>query len=446
MRHTLYFALVLLLAGCLENATSVSADGSDAATTTDASGLELPNSLVYAIGPAAEQPRALAGDRLVYVRGDDNGDWDSPETGALMSTRGTSETIVELAIHGCLPRGLASIGPSVVFVATGQCGLGNNWNPIASDVHLQVTDGQTIPPTVLSEPSEGNGAAPARAVVAQGIYCETGAVQGLWCTDGTPDGTHQVLEEAFVRHVTAVGDRFVAFTETTVAGSGPSWPWAMWVTDGTVDGTRIVTDLQEPVAASASGPDAVCVNTRAGLYVSDLTDEGTQLLPDIEVVGMLPAGERVLLNTVYNAPGGPLTVQVQAFDEAGVTTLLVDGGEAMSALALGATSLFTVENRLYATDGSAAGTQLLVDMEAQEREFDGGFGVAGERVLFGVRRTPLYIPYPEERWEIWSTEGTPETTRVVTEGYKFHRPVQLGDLMTFDSDKQLHALRLDLLP
>jgi ELWxxDGT repeat protein len=121
---------------------------------------------------------------------------------------------------------------------------------------------------------------------------EAGDTRGLWVTDGTAGGTTVVLDglpfHAGPNELVTVGDIAYFIVRT----SGDDYHYAMWRTDGTPDGTKLLKDFPQwkgnPPGIEALN-DLVFLNADDGshgneLWVSDGTDQGTQMVADINPV------------------------------------------------------------------------------------------------------------------------------------------------------------------
>src|SRR6185295_4814851 len=202
----------------------------------------------------------------------------------------------------------------------------------------------------------------------------------LWTSDGTPEGTVRLSDfpnpEPFPdsgsqkrQGLRALGGR-VAFSAADELGR-----FEPWVSDGTIGGTRHLADVYPALVAPffelssevvelggrfffVSGEESE-VGTEPALWVSDLTPAGTRKVGPLadragrpaSEVALLPLGARVLL--FYSSP-----------EESGFLSTdgasLVPGGRAglgSTPVAWGARLAFRGEDsRLYATDGTEAGT------------------------------------------------------------------------------------------
>ena len=183
----------------------------------------------------------------------------------------------------------------------------------------------------------------------------------LWFSDGTSAGTRKVLERVFVGDIHGplpCGRRAYFQHHSDATG------YELWSTDGTVLGTAIVKDIHPGVTgaeANSSSPQGfVCVDDRVlffagsatgwGLWRSDGTAAGTVEV-DADAGGALtPFGRGVFYGKNYElwvsdgTPGGTRSVTALASLSSG---LVVAGYHAW---------FTTYDNKLWRTDGTAAGT------------------------------------------------------------------------------------------
>ncbi len=222
-----------------------------------------------------------------------------------------------------------------------------------------------------------------------------GATSGLWTTDGTPAGTVQIAAIApgfgAPRNLAAAGATVFFTVDDEVHGN------ELWASDGTEAGTRLVRDVW-PGPTGASPFDLAVLDGRVffhaedsvhgrELWVSDGTAAGTVLVEDIH-----PAGDGLpLFGGLHNprAVGGRLLF----FADDGVHG-----------------------NEPWTTDGTAAGTALLADLRpgaAGSYLFALTFNPDRPRVVAGR----LYFrAFGEEgNLEVWTSDGTAAGTSQLAE-------------------------------
>jgi ELWxxDGT repeat protein len=246
----------------------------------------------------------------------------------------------------------------------------------------------------------------------------------LWRTDGTSGGTMLVTDlfpgpsNGVPGNLTVAGGKlyFHGFTEPT--GS------KVFDSDGTARGTRLLADTFPGAPDGPDGPPLPAGFTTFGanvlfaatdaklgyeLWITDGTPAGTMLLKDIHPgeqwsvpVGITPLGTRALL----------------AADDSFVTN--PDG-------------TVTYDRELFVTDGSAAGTRRLVDINPGPLpSIPVDLTLFGDRVLFraddGVHGA-----------ELWTSNGTAEGTRMLVDinqrgSSSPSRPTVAGRRMFFSAD------------
>ncbi|HEX3525478.1 MAG TPA: hypothetical protein VH988_00295 [Thermoanaerobaculia bacterium] len=250
----------------------------------------------------------------------------------------------------------------------------------------------------------------------------------LWSTDGTPGGTGRLSDlcpgacSGEPRAMTA-GSFFLASAGTLFTAATPAGERALWFTDGTAEGTRKLTPPGATVTSTA--PLAVS-DAEFGdeLWTTDGTPEGTRLWYDLG--REIDSGSHPAFLGTASSPGGDRVV-FSAFTPArGI--------------------------RLYASDGTAAGTlPLALPTPAPDLGVLAQSTTAAGRTLFSawvrgtekaalwgadttgaVRLTPPGVtvqggPFPvgehavffaadaEHGSEPWVSDGTPESTHLLAD-------------------------------
>jgi ELWxxDGT repeat protein len=262
---------------------------------------------------------------------------------------------------------------------------------------------------------------------------------GLWRTDGTPEGTQVLFPSSPDGHpfqLVRFGDEAAVSISTR---SGNTYRVDIWLTDGTPEGTRKYLEL--PAETDTGGLTfaggrfwffdlVVLPNNEIVLrpWVSDGTPAGTYSLG--EKYGLMPlpqysiveAGGRVyFLFALFGETGGPLTIWGSDGTPAGtgpVVTAESGAGAPETLTAIGDRLYFTAPRsdgtaasagRLlpWVSDGTDGGTELLADV------------TVGEATFAPVDRSP-FVELDGRVWfaaadkahgdELWSTDGTPEGT------------------------------------
>jgi ELWxxDGT repeat protein len=250
-------------------------------------------------------------------------------------------------------------------------------------------------------------AAGARVVLAT----SGGASPGLWGTDGTAEGTVRLEVPGSVGDLGASGSRvFVA------ASSG------LWLTDGTADGTALLDaglSFAGRVGFKADGAGGVLFVSLGDREVwrSDGTPGGTRQVTETpsgtlaapEVLGdRVAAAARDLAGVVrlWVSSGGQLAQPIVSGCPAGCPTL----EPPFTLVRAGSRLVFVGRDQesgpeLWATDGTAAGTQLLEDICPGPC----AAGIAGLSSHLG-RAFFAAAGAPGEGTELWASDGTVEGT------------------------------------
>jgi ELWxxDGT repeat protein len=311
-------------------------------------------------------------------------------------------------------------------------------------------------------------------------FSAAGGTQGreLWTSDGTAAGTRMVAQinpsagGSFPDRLTAFGGK-VLFT----ADDG-SHGRELWTSDGTTSGTHMVADL-DPGAASSAPIDLTVVGPRVyfaaadgsgasasgmALWVSDGMAGGTTKLIAInptdrggsfddapnqaaaEASAFAAVGSTLFLANDDGVHG----VELWASDGTAAGTRLVrdiNQGSAGSfprgLISFGGVAFFGAEdgrggNQLWSSDGTASGTNSVASFAPAENEDAVAFGLdralsdapLGGAILFSARD-------PEHGAELWRTDGAAAGSRLVKDlvpGPSSSSPAQLtaaGSLVFF---------------
>ena len=230
----------------------------------------------------------------------------------------------------------------------------------------------------------------------------------LWVTDGTTDGTQLLLD---IRPGSSnYGYNYSSYPDNLTDFNGKLYFTAndgengneLWVTDGTTDGTQLVSDINPNFRSFAYSSDSRNLTEFNGklyfsandgengreLWVSDGTAEGSQLLVDIR-------------------PGTS------------------DYGYNYSSYAYGFTEFndklyFSANdgengNELWVTDGTAEGTQLLLDIRPGGNNY--GYSYGSYPNGFTEFNDKLYFSANdgETGRELWVSDGTAEGTQLLVD-------------------------------
>lgn len=323
--------------------------------------------------------------------------WISDGTGA-----GTTLDDVDL-------QGLANATPSVrlgdqqFYVALSSAG----------ELQLNVTDGTPggtrpiVGPTGVSGMTVFGG-----RVWFVGFDAGQGGDQ-LWTTDGTAAGTHVVSVPGLLVHggagpIAAAGRSLYFVGEVAATGT------ELWKTDGTAAGTTIVKDINPRAGLPSNPASLMAMGSRlmfsaddgvhgTELWVSDGTAAGTTMVQDSVAgrVGVSPTGMVAVGCEVYYAADVPVS----------------PGGD----------------QELWVSDGTAAGTGLVKDINSGGASAPSGFVVAGGKVYFSANGDGTGM-------QVWTTDGTAAGTRVVDGSiHDVMGLTALGSHLLFSSGTRLYG-------
>jgi ELWxxDGT repeat protein len=268
----------------------------------------------------------------------------------------------------------------------------------------------------------------------------------LWISDGTAEGTQLLLDvnpstnsngnpsSSYARNFTEL-DGQLLFT----ANDGQTGE-ELWISDGTAEGTQLLLDIN-PRTDSYDNPYSSYARnftefdgqlfftaddgeTGRELWVSDGTTEGTQLLLDI--------------NSRTDPYGNTYSSNAFDFTEfAGQLFFNADDGE--------------TGNELWVTDGTAAGTQLLVDINPGT-DSDGNPSGSSVSDLTEVGGQLFFVANDGETGnELWISDGTAEGTQLLKDitpvdgGYDNYAPSNFtaaGDLLFFTANDGFNGQEL----
>ncbi|WP_225007977.1 MULTISPECIES: ELWxxDGT repeat protein [Novosphingobium] len=209
---------------------------------------------------------------------------------------------------------------------------------------LWATDGTASGTVLLADIATGtNGSNPANMFTfAKGkalFAASNGTSYGqLWVTNGTVEGTKLVKD--FEVGVNGAPENFFLLPNGKVLFSGQTTNQGreLWITDGTAAGTKLVKDIASGSASSAPGNFALLAGNRVvfsadgELWTSDGTEAGTRL-----VVDLTPGFNNSTYPAQFTSLGNGKATFVRQVDG-------TNGAE------------------LWVTDGTAAGTKLLNDI------------------------------------------------------------------------------------
>jgi ELWxxDGT repeat protein len=293
----------------------------------------------------------------------------------------------------------------------------------------------------------------------------------LWRTDGTAEGTRLIVDllpgalNGVPGSLTVAGDNlfFHGFTEPT--GS------KVFISDGTAEGTRLLVDTFPGAPSGPFGPPLPSQFTALGdkvlfaatdsklgyeLWTTDGTPAGTGLVKDIHPgeqwsipVGLLPFANRAFFaadDSFIPNPDGTATFNRELFvtdgTAAGTVRLLdINPGPQPSIpilfTPLANQFLFRADDgthgtELWTSDGTAPGTRMLTDINVRGASNPMNLTVIGDRVFFGADNGVTGS-------EPWVTDGTDTGTHLVRDinGTGDSHPMHftpLGDQIIFAAD------------
>ena len=222
------------------------------------------------------------------------------------------------------------------------------------------------------------------------IFCAHDNVSGdeLWITDGTANGTKMVKDirpgtsDSAIWGISSLGNQVVFRADDGTHGA------ELWGSDGTTQGTRLLADIEPGAASSLPGYfqslggrccfRATTSSQGSELWVTNGTSAGTKIVRDFRpgTASGLGVGDAMRFSATV---GGRLFFQA-------------DDGTGYS---------------LWSTDGSSAGTRLVVDVDPSSNlvRINNLFKAHG-LVYFAGRRNP-------ENREPWVSDGTAQGTRLL---------------------------------
>jgi len=231
----------------------------------------------------------------------------------------------------------------------------------------------------------------------------------LYVSDGTSEGTELLVDiypgENNYGVNSSSPSNFVEFNDKLYfsANNGENGN-ELYVTDGTAEGTQLVSDLRpgEDNYGNVNGAypsDLVEFNDKLyftanngengnELYVSDGTGSGTKLLVDLRT------GEDIFGNTYGSYPGNFLEFNGKLYFSANNGE---NGGE------------------LYVTDGTAGGTELLVDIYPGENNYGNINGSDPSNLVEFNDKIYFSASNEENGVELFVSDGTAEGTQVVAD-------------------------------
>jgi ELWxxDGT repeat protein len=263
----------------------------------------------------------------------------------------------------------------------------------------------------------------------------------LWSTDGSPEGTRHV-GQSVPGIDTLSPTSFIPYKDRLYFEATAGIP-GLWRTDGTASGTTLVTPMLDVGGGGAAANNTLWLpalasteGERTQLWKSDGTPEGTTrvatLSPTAELgtasFQPLNATTTLFLTTPPPSTTPPTAAHVGVWRTDGTTegTVRLAAFAHKTALAVfGGAGYFLKPSpedyQLWRTDGSLAGTQLVLDLPTGQNftpitETLSDFNVTPQALFF---RTWYSIGARGHFQKLWRTDGTPEGTRPVLDAPGF---------------------------
>ena len=312
-------------------------------------------------------------------------------------------------IYGGSPNELIVAGDKLFFVASnGESGR-----------ELFISDGTAAGTKLLADintqirnyPSydgSGYGSDPSNFIAFQDriYFTADNRVNGneLWTSDGTPEGTQLVADinsssdGSFASNLTEFNDKLYFTANNGESGN------ELWTSDGTAEGTELILDINPGLNdyGSPNGSYADSLTEFGGrlyftaddgksgreLFVSDGTAGGTSLLVD--------------LNPGLNNYGSPNSSSPYNFIEFN-NKLYFSANNTESG------------NELWVTDGTAEGTQLVVDIRPGSSSYGFAYGSYPSNFIEFDNNLYFSANDGENGNELWLTDGTVEGTQLVAD-------------------------------
>lgn len=305
-------------------------------------------------------------------------------------------------------------------------------------VELWVTDGTAAGTGLLKDIYAGTGSSYASGFFALGngsvLFSASDGTSGseLWVTDGTADGTVLLKDinsgagNGYAYGFTALGDGRAVFSATDPTNGNE-----LWVTDGTAAGTTLLKDINPGTGYGApfgfvsigGGLLVFSANDGSGyeLWVTDGTAGGTSQLKDINTgtdssypsfvtslgngLALFSAQDASHGNEFWVTDGTAVGTSLLKDIAPGVNSGAGNGiaalGDGRAVLVASGTDPATTGPELWVTDGTEAGTSLLLDIRA------GSVGSYPANLVTLGTGTVVFTAFDDTHGqELWVTDGT----------------------------------------
>ncbi|MCC6678608.1 MAG: hypothetical protein IT436_15855 [Phycisphaerales bacterium] len=337
-------------------------------------------------GAEGSDPRfgAALNGKLLYQAG-------TPEDGAeLWHSDGTPEGTAQLASlsefngDGAV-KNMVDVGGTLYLTA---------WDDASSKTGVFRTQGTAATTELITTVTTGSFDAQISTLTPVNgnvfFYARDDAFQtGLYFTDGTPAGTSKLLTIAPTGGLPGVNDDLLYF-----GNNGLGLGYELWISDGTAAGTSLVRDIRPGSAGSV--PQVFTPFADDMLFFADDGEHGMELW----ITDATEAGT-VLVKDINAGAAGSLQVS---------PTITPNMVELDGALLLAAADS-TFGNELWRTDGTEAGTWMVLDVRA-------GSGSSNPAMFTRVDDVVYFFCYTQgPGYDLWTTDGTTAgTVKVVTLG------------------------------
>lgn len=263
----------------------------------------------------------------------------------------------------------------------------------------------------------------------------------LWITDGTSGGTRELrpaVGGVTPRWGLTTAGEYVYFAGAQAVGDGPINYDVIWRTDGTGSGTMPVLAGPQPkfLGNHAAAGSTLVYQTADGLWRTDGTGVGTYKLSDATGAGLISFGANAYFISSDAAHGSEVWKTDGTVAGTQLALDLVPGptSSSPSAITVSNGKLFIQAkdggglNTLYSSDGTAGGTQAIMNTNAWEVAGASGYSVIFERLVNDIK--------------LWRTDGTAAGTSLIGQYALFMEPstrirAALGNVLYFAANNQL---------
>ncbi|MFN8278201.1 MAG: ELWxxDGT repeat protein [Chitinophagales bacterium] len=321
--------------------------------------------------------------------------FDATNGSELWQTDGTAagtQMVKNIAsgINGSRPMGMAVYNNKLYFQA----------NDNVNGAELWVTDGTSAGTVMLKDvnPNSGGSSYPAELTVLNNrlFFSANDGTHGaeLWMSDGTAGGTQMVKDIYSTIGGGSNPSRFTPYNGKLYFNAVDSAHGnELWCTDGTTSGTQMVKDIH-PVSNGSAAPTGFFVFNNQlffsaidgvhgrELWTTDGTAANTMMVKDLS-----PTGDGVLQSL-----GGPTFTLYQG-------KLFFNATDGVHG------------NELWYSDGTAAGTQMLKDINPTGNATASRYGSAVYNGKFYFIATATSTPADDQ---LYVTDGTADSTKVLT--------------------------------